>query len=278
DTYKIAPEERRGGIYFVDFELESAPQEQRDIINDILQSYAGEAVYQVRHDCPMSMNPQEKLESAQTLIRTYAHARLVVTSRIHCALPCLGLGVPVILACRRFDVKRYQGLFEFFNYVGWDSEENFINTVLLSESGSVVNRTVHEAYAERLRTLCRRFCGTENKVLRDSAHTPSLQDVFRLEQYASTYKEDSDRRLRQLRGQLHALEQHRERSDARVQDMEVYCVRLEQKLRILEKGILRIRIKAKAYKLLSKATGGRLRRRFLEKRRKYEQMLAFMKI
>lgn len=36
------------------------------------------------------------MEYAKYLIRKYAKAKLVVTSRIHCALPCLGIETPVI--------------------------------------------------------------------------------------------------------------------------------------------------------------------------------------
>jgi hypothetical protein len=43
------------------------------------------------------LNTEEnKLTYAEKLIKKYAEASLVVTSRIHCALPCLGLDTPVI--------------------------------------------------------------------------------------------------------------------------------------------------------------------------------------
>jgi len=39
---------------------------------------------------------EEKFKMAETLLNKYARAKLVITSRIHCALPCLALGTPVI--------------------------------------------------------------------------------------------------------------------------------------------------------------------------------------
>jgi hypothetical protein len=39
---------------------------------------------------------REKLDYAEELLKRYARAKLVVTSRIHCALPCLGVETPVI--------------------------------------------------------------------------------------------------------------------------------------------------------------------------------------
>ena len=34
---------------------------------------------------------------AKNLLNKYASAKLVITSRIHCAIPCLSLGTPVLL-------------------------------------------------------------------------------------------------------------------------------------------------------------------------------------
>ena len=39
---------------------------------------------------------EDRLKEAERLIRLYSKAKLVITTRIHCALPCLGMGTPVI--------------------------------------------------------------------------------------------------------------------------------------------------------------------------------------
>ncbi|MCW3846630.1 polysaccharide pyruvyl transferase family protein [Sphingomonas sp. LB-2] len=41
-------------------------------------------------------DPHQRLEKAAALLDLYARAKAVVTSRIHCALPCLALGTPVL--------------------------------------------------------------------------------------------------------------------------------------------------------------------------------------
>jgi len=54
-----------------------------------------------------------RAQRASELLQTYARARLVLTSRLHCALPCLALGTPVIFL--REDAKtnpRFAGLAE----------------------------------------------------------------------------------------------------------------------------------------------------------------------
>ena len=38
----------------------------------------------------------------------YRRAELVITSRLHCALPCIAFGTPVILLTHKKDLERYQ--------------------------------------------------------------------------------------------------------------------------------------------------------------------------
>jgi hypothetical protein len=42
------------------------------------------------------LSEEDKLNYARNMIRQYGEASLVITSRLHCALPCLGLETPVI--------------------------------------------------------------------------------------------------------------------------------------------------------------------------------------
>lgn len=68
-------------------------------------------------------NDYERLHEAERLVRKYAHARLVVTSRIHCALPCLGMDTPVIYTenAEQSDASacRFGGLRDLFNIFQW---------------------------------------------------------------------------------------------------------------------------------------------------------------
>lgn len=45
---------------------------------------------------PQELSTQELYQVAEDALKDYASAKLVVTSRIHCALPCLALGTPVL--------------------------------------------------------------------------------------------------------------------------------------------------------------------------------------
>ena len=58
---------------------------------------------------------EEKFKKAEELLSLYASAKLVVTSRIHVALPCLAFGTPVIFIRPDRDTSRFEGITDFFN-------------------------------------------------------------------------------------------------------------------------------------------------------------------
>lgn len=51
----------------------------------------------------------ERRRRAKTLLAEYAKAALVVTSRLHCALPCLALGTPVVVLPPPHGAARFSG-------------------------------------------------------------------------------------------------------------------------------------------------------------------------
>lgn len=69
-----------------------------------------------------NLSLDSKMTLAKYWLLTYQSAHAVVTSRLHCMLPCLALGTPV-LAISGSDPKRFQGLIELTNNV---TEEEFL--------------------------------------------------------------------------------------------------------------------------------------------------------
>ena len=63
----------------------------------------------------------EKLREADRLLDRYASAKLVITSRIHCALPCLALGTPVLFFdfgyVRKINRDRFEGVLDLMNTI-----------------------------------------------------------------------------------------------------------------------------------------------------------------
>jgi hypothetical protein len=53
---------------------------------------------------------EDRLAKAQTLLDTYQSAHCVITTRLHCAMPCLALETPVLLLDEAPDQYRFSGL------------------------------------------------------------------------------------------------------------------------------------------------------------------------
>lgn len=68
----------------------------------------------------------DKLHDAESIVEKYASARLVITSRIHCALPCLGMQTPVVFIDNANSEEnsncRFGGLKELFNVLSWNGK------------------------------------------------------------------------------------------------------------------------------------------------------------
>lgn len=85
----------------------------------------------IKHRIDVSgMSEDEIFDYTRKLIRTYAKAKLVVTSRLHCGLPCLGIETPVIFVTSSALEKgktrgagRLSGNLELMNYASWTTGE-----------------------------------------------------------------------------------------------------------------------------------------------------------
>jgi hypothetical protein len=58
-----------------------------------------------------------RFDRARDLLARYARAKAVVTNRLHCALPCLALGTPVLFIESALDRYRFSGLRDLMHHV-----------------------------------------------------------------------------------------------------------------------------------------------------------------
>lgn len=109
-----------------------------------------------------TMSDKERMNEAKALVEKYANGKFVVTSRLHCALPCLGLHTPVyfIQNNKWNDVFccRFGGLIDLFNTVIISSNQiicNFEHKGKLSETSIVKNKNTWEPLAKAISIRCR---------------------------------------------------------------------------------------------------------------------------
>ena len=108
----------------------------------------------------------EWMEAARKLVQKYADAKLVVTSRIHCGLPCLGVETPCIFVTSEVltgnslrSSGRFGGLQELFHVAKWtkkglegvtDDMKAVFDHGKLTDSTSVSVRTEYRTIKEKL--------------------------------------------------------------------------------------------------------------------------------
>lgn len=82
----------------------------------------------VTHKVKQSLfkSDEEKLVYAENLLKKYAKAKLVITSRIHCALPCIGIETPILFVSSEKlegdtlrSAGRFGGVIDFFHVMRW---------------------------------------------------------------------------------------------------------------------------------------------------------------
>lgn len=111
----------------------------------------------------------ERLVEAERIVRQYSKAALVITSRIHCALPCLGLETPVVYLERAHDVEestcRLAGLLELFNVVKIDNGSlipQFRTALPITNLNPPVNKDSWKELANALIHRCEAFVKSVN--------------------------------------------------------------------------------------------------------------------
>jgi len=104
-----------------------------------------------------------KFELAEKLLLQYSAAKFVVTSRIHCALPCLGMGTPVLYVDDQQQSEtsycRLSGLKELFHIVSCDGSDLScdLTSNKISLDFSFTNKPDYKAVADALIQTCTAF-------------------------------------------------------------------------------------------------------------------------
>lgn len=193
DTYKVDDSERGDEIFIVD-PLYSYPayekvtydwrhflrsiqngkifqlgKKKNHLKNFIDEDLLKDATYVNQEPAANTFTDAQKFEMAESLLHKYAKAKLVITSRIHCALPCLAMGTPVIFVNgfdSFVDSCRFDGILDLFNRIDVDSKignwsSNFGLEGKINKNTLVKNLEKHHALAEPMKQKCRDFINNQ---------------------------------------------------------------------------------------------------------------------
>jgi hypothetical protein len=98
----------------------------------------------------------KRYRMALGLLEQYAQADLVITSRLHCALPCVAFGTPVILVSSAEDQTRFAGLDKFLHVYSPDA---FADGLPFDLAQPPAPKSDHEATRGLLARACIEFVG-----------------------------------------------------------------------------------------------------------------------
>lgn len=90
---------------------------KHDLIKIMPKKISERAKYVTQFTGNRFITLEERMFLAEELLRKYANAKLVITSRLHSALPCLAFGTPVLFVVNNIDDVRFSGLGELLNMV-----------------------------------------------------------------------------------------------------------------------------------------------------------------
>lgn len=72
-----------------------------------------------------NMSYEERFAYVENILKTYQSSKMVITTRLHCARPCLALGVPVLLVYDGTDIDISNRLSKYTKMVNYVSKEEF---------------------------------------------------------------------------------------------------------------------------------------------------------
>ena len=123
----------RTKIYIVDAHLSSKvtyPWGSNDLLEKLIPKHIRNQAEYIEHEIPESIDKDDMYARQkfvqQNLLNKYAQARLVITSRLHCALPCVAYNTPAIVLFSGLHTdNRYGGLKDFVH--GYSSIEDKVD-------------------------------------------------------------------------------------------------------------------------------------------------------
>ncbi|HQP90223.1 MAG TPA: polysaccharide pyruvyl transferase family protein [Bacteroidales bacterium] len=106
----------------------------------------------------------DKFNHAEALLKIYSEAKLVITSRIHCALPCLGMETPVLyinnINSNVTSTCRLKGILDLLNVINYNKgklEPIDLDITKIRRGEGIQNKNNYKTLKNGLIARCRSF-------------------------------------------------------------------------------------------------------------------------
>ncbi len=119
----------------------------KEIVNS-LKKTREEEVEELTHTLNPNVNSKlswiERFQNVENLLKKYQQAKIVITSRLHCALPCLALGVNVLFVNKNDEKYFNDRINDYLMYLNHCSKSELLKTGI----DSFINKDNPNAYKE----------------------------------------------------------------------------------------------------------------------------------
>ncbi len=173
-TVRILRAAGRGGIFFrmphVDVRAQPVERDHDlvvvvdlplDVISFIREN-TKKNIIAVKH-CDLNIKEQDdRFQLAEVLLGIYSKAHCVVTSRLHCALPSLAMGTPVLLLDFAQDQYRFDGLRDLLHHA--DAQDFLTGLYHYDVNHPPANKGIHEELRNKLRERVKAFVGAPAQI------------------------------------------------------------------------------------------------------------------
>jgi hypothetical protein len=188
-TLERQPDARRGNAIVLADVSEAVRQRVRAITS--------RPVVEERHELGKFHAPPAAVAIAERVLDIYQRAHLVITSRLHVALPCLAFGTPVMLVRSEFEDPRFDALAALAHRF---SDREFIGVPPSSLDDPPANPDGYLRFRHAILDRVADFIGTDEssfgKVREDASASVSVARAWRRSRWAS-WRGHSLRWLRQ---------------------------------------------------------------------------------
>ena len=153
--YGKKEKERTKEIIFTDYKFGDYKSADKFILS--LKAYNYNRITHLSHYFKNNITHLDRFKLAKKLLDKYSKAKLVVTTRIHAALPCLSFNTPVIFINKKYKHNRYPGLYELLNTIGHNKLNKFEINVNIDNKGYVYNPKKYLYYSKKLKLFLKDF-------------------------------------------------------------------------------------------------------------------------
>ena len=133
------------------------------VVNRARELFGADNVEVVTHTVSNDERGQEwqiREQYVETLLKKYQAAKLVITTRLHCALPCLALGTNVVMLVYR-NADRESRIGTYYEYLHHYTEEDFLQ-LSAAELTALQNNPALEEQRQAMIRSCQEFVRQEN--------------------------------------------------------------------------------------------------------------------